>query len=116
MTASSHKTGTGTHVSANDHSSTGGGQKSASTLIETASGHSRSESEPYGPGSGPKTATKTAETTRGQMESVKGPGESALIHETVNDLWSKRVTRETEHATQETTSGHDIAHAETPRM
>ena len=85
---------------ANDHGGTSGGSKSTN-------GHSVSASKPIGPGSGLKTATGTAETAHGQRRSVTSPGESALIHETANRLWSERATRET-------ASEHDIAVPEIP--
>ena len=100
-------TGTGTRVSANDHCGTGGGQKSTSSSV-------KNESEPDGPRSGLKTTTGTAETILGKRESVKGPDESALAHETANGSWSESETCEAGHATQQTASRHDGAPPRTP--
>ena len=108
MTANGRRTGTRNRVIANDHGRTGGGRKGASTLVETASGHSESTSEPDGPVSSLKTMTGTAETARGQKGSVKSASESARVHKTAKGSWSESATRETEHATQLTASRFDV--------
>ena len=84
MAGDGHMTGSGTRVTANGHAGPRNGQTNASTIVETANGHSKSASKLVETGSVPKTATGTAE-----KGSVKNPGESARVHETVNGSWSK---------------------------
>ena len=57
--------------------------------------HSESTSALDGPGRGQKTATGITMTAHGQKGSETSHGESAFVHETANDPWSKSVTLET---------------------
>ena len=101
-------------MSANGHAGPCDGQKSASALVEIVNGHSESASELEETGSGPKTATGTAKTARGQKGSVKSPGESARVHETMNGSWSESATSETGYVTHQTTNEHNHALHESP--
>ena len=94
VNANGHASGSGTRVNANGHTGPRDGQTNASTIVEATNGHS---------GSGQNTATGIVETTHGQKGSGTSHGESAFVHETVNDPWSES---ETYHAT---VNGHSNA-------
>ena len=91
---------------ASSHAGPRDGQSIASTIVETASGHSESASALDNPGSGPKTATGSDETEHRQKAIVMSHGECADVHATVNGPWSESANPETRHQRPETESGH----------
>ena len=95
-------TDSGTCVTATIHARSRDSQTNSSAIVETAS-------ELDGTGGDPKTATGITKTTHGQKGNVTSHGESAFIHKTTNGPWNERATRETGHATPQTTNGHTDA-------
>ena len=93
------------------HAEHSDGQSIASSIVETASGHSESASALIDPGSSHKTATGSDKTAHGQKAITKSHGESAFVHATANGPWSKSATPKTRHNHPKNEGGyHDAPH------